>query len=633
MERLKIKWKLGILATLSAVAFLLLMISNYSVINSLSNLNLISLKTAQIETHMLMLRRHEKDFIARKDTKYLEKFDSTFSKISSDLIELHSYLNIAKINIHKVEPLSNVLNQYRELFQQLAMQQKQIGLNSKDGLYGALRADVHQLESMIMQYESSNLTKAKTNSLMRSMLMLRRHEKDFMLRRDLKYISKFNEQVSQIKTEVSNSGFNSNFINNALEAIKHYESKFLQLVQAEQKFGLNSQAGLLGEMRSIIHQSEDQLESLQKLISSQTLAFTKKEKLFNILLGLILIVISISLFIYIATGISRRIHKLSSIMSSAALKQDLSIRAHLNGNDEISLMAAVYNKMMAEFDSLMNEVKHSSLELAAASKDLRQTTIDTNHGVNRQLLNSEQAVTAMNQVTSSVSEVAVNASGAAQASTSADKASTIGHNLVKDNQKSFTKLENEIEKASVVIENLSNESNNIGAMLNNIRGIADQTNLLALNAAIEAARAGEQGRGFAVVADEVRTLAKDSADSTQEIENVINRLQSLAAEAVNAMQQGKIQIKESVENSLNVEVALNDIKSSSEIVNTMNLHIATAAEEQSIVAKEVNENIISIASVAKDTSQLTETISVSSEQLQILSDQLGDRVLKFKLTS
>ena len=336
--------------------------------------------------------------------------------------------------------------------------------------------------------------------------------------------------------------------------------------------------------------------------------------------------------VIIANGISRRVTDLSTLMTIAASSKNLSLRAIVSGQDEISDMAQTYNVMMSEFEALMSEVKISSLALAKASESIKETSLKTTSGVNQQLNDSEQVVSAMTQVSNSVAEVAFNAAEAAKASLSVEEASTSGHQLVKENRKSFEKLVTDIETSGVIIQELSKESNNIEGMLNDIRSIADQTNLLALNAAIEAARAGEQGRGFAVVADEVRTLAQRSAASTQEIENVVVRLQALAIDAVSAMNLGKVQAENSVVDTKNVELALGDIKNYSEAVNEMNRQIATAAEQQTTVVKEINESLMSITEVAGNTSSLTEILSESSEELHDLSDQLGLRVIKFTLS-
>ena len=453
MNYLSIKWKMGILALLSAIAFIFLIASNYFVITSLTSFNNISVQATQIQSHMLMLRRHEKDFIARKDMKYLNKFESTYNTISSTINLLSQNLNNTNISIDRITSLKRILAEYKVQFEQLVKQQQVIGLHSKDGLYGALRFDVHQIELLIKHYETKQGASTQTHSLMRTMLMLRRHEKDFMLRRHLKYVDKFNKRLVIMREKLSHNIFSNKFNINANNALNNYENKFLKLVYAEQEFGLNSTSGILGEMRQVIHQSETLFNELHNKISLQIEAFVYKEKLFNILIGISLISLTMALFIFIANGVSSRISILSSFMSEASNKRDLSIRADLAGNDEITLMANVYNIMMTEFDELMTEVKHSSIELAAASQDLRQSTVDTNQGVNKQLIDSEQAATAMNQVTDSVSEVAASASDAAQASTSADKASITGHHLVKEKK--------------IVLQNLLMKLKNRHSLLNN----------------------------------------------------------------------------------------------------------------------------------------------------------------------
>jgi methyl-accepting chemotaxis protein len=633
MGSLNIKWKLSLLAILAGIGFVILITYNYLATETLIKFNEISRQTVQVEAEMLMLRRHEKDFIARKDLKYLKKFDKTFSKISNSLNQVDQELLSVDITSQHIKGLGQVLNLYRDKFSHLVKQQQKVGLHAKDGLYGSLRNEVHQIENLIIEREKLSGSSIELHSLMRTMLMLRRHEKDFMLRRDVKYVDKFNNRIEIMRNKLKSNDTDNTFKQKADAALDNYHQQFLQLVKGEQKFGLTSSEGILGEMRENIHQVESLLKSFNQFTLENIEEHISHKKLIDIVVGLCLILVIMLALIIIANGISRRITNLSKLMTLVASSKNLTLRASISGNDEISEMAHIYNEMMSEFEALMTEVKASSLELDQASKDLKASSLQTTVGVNRQLSDSEQVVSAMTQVSNSVAEVAFNASEAANASLSAEQASLSGHQLVKENRKSFEKLVTDIEKSGAIIQDLNKESNNIEAMLNDIRSIADQTNLLALNAAIEAARAGEQGRGFAVVADEVRTLAQRSAASTQEIEHVVIRLQSLASDAVLAMNLGKIQAESSVVDTKNVELALSDIRNYSETVNDMNRHIATAAEQQSTVVQEINRNLMSITEVAGETSSLTETISVSGEQLRNLSEQLGQRVEKFTLSS
>lgn len=632
MGRLNIREKMGLLALLVAAGLITLIILNYLSLTSLSRLEAVRLEAAELNSDMLMLRRHEKDFIARKDLKYAEKFESSFAVMEERIVEVKGDMDSFGIEIEEIGEFQAVLLSYKENFHALVEQQQAIGLHPKDGLYGALRDKVHQIETLITGYEKEHGVTRDTHSLMRTMLMLRRHEKDFMLRGDLEYLAKFTKRIQILQQKLQTSVLDNGFESQTLIALKGYQGNFFALVKAQERFGISNKEGILGEMRETIHKSESLLDELNERVALFSEEHIQLEETVNMVTGIILAALIIGLLVAISQGITRRITNLSAVMSQASHNKDLSIRVTADGGDEIASMASIYNEMMEEFDGLMREVHASSVELSAAAEQLKSSTSLTAEGVNRQLIESEQVATAMNEMNATVSEVANNASQAAAASSLADEASNMGSQRVEANLKSFTQLAANIENSGSIIENLSEESNNIGAMLNVIRGIAEQTNLLALNAAIEAARAGEQGRGFAVVADEVRTLAQRSAQSTQEIEEVVNRLQKLAADAVTAMQQGKTQVDESVQNSSNVAKALNEIKNSIETVNSMNIQIATAAEEQTNVSEEINRSVVSITEVARETSQLTETIASAGDQLQSLSEQLGERVSRFKLS-
>ncbi len=348
----------------------------------------------------------------------------------------------------------------------------------------------------------------------------------------------------------------------------------------------------------------------------------------------ILLVAGISIGVLLAwviiSGISKGVTSVETVANSLA-DGDLTGRVDYKSKDEIGHIATAFNRMADKFSTAISQVKEAIAQLAAAAEETSVVNAQTTSGINQQQMETSQVATAITEMNATVHEVARSAVAAAEAAKEADTTFVEGKLVVDKIIDAITELANEVEQSSLVIRELENESESIGSVLDVIKGIAEQTNLLALNAAIEAARAGEQGRGFAVVADEVRTLAGRTQQSTQEIEEMINRLQSGANKAVQVMEVGKQKSMHGVEQASAAGEALNTINQAVDRINTMNTQIASAAEEQSTVTEEINRNIVNINEVAEQTSEGAKQAAIASDDLSRLAEELKQLVSQFKV--
>lgn len=309
---------------------------------------------------------------------------------------------------------------------------------------------------------------------------------------------------------------------------------------------------------------------------------------------------------------------------------DLRARLNITGKTEFAWVASSFNSFVKKIAKTVDEIRITSEKLAAASHRLATITQTTQKGVERQLQETTLVANAMKQMTATVQEVARNAVRASEAAELAEEEAAAGKNIVNDAVNRINSLASEVENAANVIHELENDSNSIGEVLSVIQGIAEQTNLLALNAAIEAARAGEQGRGFAVVADEVRTLASRTQNSTLEIQQTIERLQDRAKQAVSVMDNGRKKAASSVEQAASAGESITSISARIDTINDMNNQIASAAEEQTAVTEEINRNISNISHVSEETALGAKTTAEACNELLELANQLRSTVGSFR---
>ncbi|MDH5256657.1 MAG: HAMP domain-containing methyl-accepting chemotaxis protein [Gammaproteobacteria bacterium] len=336
-----------------------------------------------------------------------------------------------------------------------------------------------------------------------------------------------------------------------------------------------------------------------------------------------------SLFVF-SKFVFSPLKKLADSMKKSA-DGDLSSDIDTDGLTELKIIGTSLQSLVSSLHAQMSEVQKTATDLSSSSITLSRNTGETNDAIQKQLLETDQVAAAINEMTATVQEVSSHAEQASSAAKTANSETVRGQQVVDDTIRHINTLSSDIDNTSSVIENLKAESENIGSVMTVIQGIAEQTNLLALNAAIEAARAGEQGRGFAVVADEVRTLANRTQDATQNIQNIIEKVQNGASEAMQSMVESKDKSQSTVEQAAIAGESLKSITNAVNNILEMNVQIATAATEQTSVAEGISESIESINQVAQSTASGAGKIAGSGDEMATLSSNLQQLVSKFKL--
>ncbi|MGV8400868.1 methyl-accepting chemotaxis protein [Pseudomonas aeruginosa] len=310
---------------------------------------------------------------------------------------------------------------------------------------------------------------------------------------------------------------------------------------------------------------------------------------------------------------------------------DLTQPITVDGSDEAGRLLQAMVTMQNKLRDTLQRISGSAHQLAAAAEELNSVTDESARGLTQQNHEIEQAATAVNEMTSAVEEVARNAVSTSQASQGATQSAGDGREMVRETVGAIERMTGDVQSTASLLGELADESRDIGKVLDVIRGLADQTNLLALNAAIEAARAGEAGRGFAVVADEVRALAHRTQQSTSEIERMIGSIQSGTEQAVESMRNSTDRAESTLSIARGAGESLDTINTAISEINERNLVIASAAEEQAQVAREVDRNLVNIRDLSVQSATGADQTSAASNELSRLATDLNALVERFTL--
>ncbi|PSW18609.1 methyl-accepting chemotaxis protein [Photobacterium sanctipauli] len=608
---MKIKHKLYGLSMLGLLALGAVLSLGWFASDRVVKINQALTSVSEMEVSLLNLRRNEKDFLMRMDLKYQATFQRNFQSYQQHQAQLGLYLSELDIQLPEIEALPNKMASYQAGMMALIGAYQKLGLSPDEGMQQAFFA---ASQALILAASGQQDSIAAYRLVQAAELLVL----DSSEQQANHYVALQQELAPQLGANLGS-------------AYQDYAQAVAPLLSQLHVIGLSHNDGLQGEIRQQSHQVEQAFDRLKQQLAA-TVAADQEKTVWTILVALIVVVaLLLGVSWWISQSIQQRLASLSQLMGNIARQHDLTQRADQSGSDELAEMAANFNYLLGSLSGLVANVQQAIEQLEPASAKLQQRSLDSEQALQNQQGETDSVATSITEMGVTIREIAGNTEQAAANADNSYQGATQGLAEVSATKERIKALSDDLSQTSHEIASLSGLSENIGSVLDVIKGIAEQTNLLALNAAIEAARAGEQGRGFAVVADEVRSLALRTRQSTEEITTIIGSLQQQTGEVVEHIGRCQEQGNVSVEQANSAEAKINQIMADMQQIMDTSTQIAAAVEQQSLVSDEIGRNVSAIRDITSQNSAVAHDNAQAADDVAQQAHGLAKAISEYKV--
>ncbi|MGB1321584.1 MAG: methyl-accepting chemotaxis protein [Vibrio gallaecicus] len=656
LTELSFKKKIYLLITLPILGFLWLSItaiSNNVVITqemtTLNQLTRLSVVYSDLVHELQKERGMTAGYLGAKGTKFVSEIQAQRNTSDIKRNAREDYWKSASIELPQIKQLNSVISQDLNQIQTIRNQVNAQTISLSDALayYTQLNAKLLSVSALIADMSSDpsiatetiayyNFLQGKERAGIERAVLSNTFSKDEfgpgMLVRFIALMTEQNTYFSNFK--VFSSPENVQFFEQQLQhsAVAEVE-KLRGIAQSSMSgFDVDSVYWFAQSTGRIVQlkKTENQLAESLLALTSYKAESAQNRMFISVLLCVVITLIAGYICWRMISDLTSRVKNLTAVLAQVRDSNDLTVRADYVGKSELGQIAESLNSMLENFSQVVDRLSHSSMSLASAAEETSQTCQYNSESLVAQQDQIGLIATATEELSATVNEVAAKTQQTAESTKNADAQSHAGLKMVQHSYQSIEGLASEIDGLTQKITHLHDSSNNINSVIDVIKSVAEQTNLLALNAAIEAARAGEQGRGFAVVADEVRTLAQRTQESTQEIEGFISSLQSDVESAFNVIESSQKQSTQAVEDSRQVEQSLRGISHSVSEIFSMIDQIATATEEQAVVTQDIAHNVITVEQKSTESTTGATQIAATAREQAELAQSLKNLASTFK---